>query len=123
LKKLKRKTAACVAEGVWELLGYYKECVKTITYDNGTENVLHEKINTKLKCKSYFCNPYHSWEKGSVENAAGLVRRYFPKKTDFSRITDAQLNRVEKQINNRPRKLLNYETPQQVFRREWCNQG
>jgi transposase, IS30 family len=121
LKKLKRKTAALVAEGMSELLGYYQESVKTITYDNGTENSFHQRINKKLKCKSYFCNPYHSWEKGSVENAAGLVRRYFPKKTDFAKVTEKQLKRVENLINNRPRKLLKYETPQEVFRREWCS--
>ncbi len=123
LKKLRRKTAANVAEGVCDLLRHYRESVKTITYDNGTENSFHLLINKKLKCKSYFCNPYHSWEKGSVENAAGLVRRYFPKKTDFTKVSEEQLRRVEKQINNRPRKLLNYETPQEVFRREWCNQA
>lgn len=122
LKKLKRKTAALVAEGMSDILGYYQESVKTITYDNGTENSFHQIINKILKCKSYFCNPYHSWEKGSVENAAGLVRRFFPKKTDFAKVTEKQLKRVEKLINNRPRKLLNYETPQEVFRREWCNQ-
>lgn len=122
LKKLKQKSAACVRDGIIEILKKYKKSIKTITYDNGTENVYHENINKNLKCRSYFCNPYHSWEKGSVENVIGLIRRFLPKKTDFAKITDGELRKIEKIINNRPRKLLKYETPKQVFRREWCNQ-
>ena len=66
--------------------------LKTITYDNGTENAKHEATNRALKIKSYFCNPYHSWEKGSVENCIGLVRRVYPKKTDWALITQSDLD-------------------------------
>jgi IS30 family transposase len=121
LKKINQKSAIHVRDGIIEILKKYKKSVKSITYDNGTENVYHEYINRKLQCSSYFCNPYHSWEKGSVENVIGLVRRFLPKKTDFAKITEEELRRIEKIINNRPRKLLKYETPRQVFRREWCN--
>ena len=90
--------------------------VKSITYDNGSENVLHEEINEKLDCNSFFCEPYHSWEKGAVEQANGLIRRFFPKGTDFTKISQKEINRVEKLLNNRPRKCLNYRTPYEAFR-------
>ncbi|MBL4781977.1 MAG: IS30 family transposase [Porticoccaceae bacterium] len=90
--------------------------VKSITYDNGSENVLHQDINEKLGSDSYFCAPYHSWEKGSVEQVNGLIRRIFPKGTDFSKVSAKEINRAEKLLNNRPRKCLNYQTPYEVFR-------
>ncbi len=92
--------------------------VKTVTYDNGLENVLHQDINRKLGIKSYFCEPYHSWEKGSVEQVNGLIRRFFPKGTDFRTLMQSEINRVEKLLNNRPRKCLNYRTPYEVFRED-----
>ena len=64
---------------------------KTITYDNGKENMNHQRINASLGTQSFFCNPYHSWEKGSVEQIIGLVRRYLPKKTDFAKVSDNQI--------------------------------
>lgn len=88
---------------------------KAITYDNGPENVEHILINQTLGTHSYFCEPYHSWEKGSVEHAIGLIRRYLPKKTDFAIITAKQLKQIEDLVNNRPRKVLNYRTPHEVF--------
>lgn len=88
---------------------------KTITYDNGSENVEHLQINTTLGTRSYFCEPYHSWEKGSVEHAIGLIRRFLPKKTDFAIITKEQLKQIEELLNNRPRKVLSYKTPSEVF--------
>ena len=88
---------------------------RSFTYDNGSENVLHELINDQLNTDSYFCNPYHSWEKGAVENVNGLIRRFFPKKTDFAKITHKQIKEVESLLNNRPRKCLGFKTPNQVF--------
>jgi IS30 family transposase len=120
LRKLNQKTAQCVSQGIQRILGYYKDIVKTITYDNGTENAYHKTTNKNLHCKSYFCNPYHSWERGSVENVIGLVRRFLPKKTDFSKISQKRLHAIEKIINKRPRKLLHYRTPDELFQNEWC---
>ncbi|MFH1829571.1 MAG: IS30 family transposase, partial [Pseudomonadota bacterium] len=77
-------------------------------------------INKCLGSKSYFCNPYHSWEKGSVENTIGLVRRFLPKKTDFASISKSEIKYIENWLNNRPRKCLNYDTPSEVFNRERC---
>jgi len=92
--------------------------LNSITYDNGAENVTHEIISEKLNSDSYFCEPYHSWEKGSVEQVNGLIGRYLPKGTNFSTLTNHDINRIEKLINNRPRKCLNYKTPFEVFREE-----
>jgi len=64
---------------------------------------------------SFFCAPYHSWEKGAVEQANGLIRRYLPKGTDFTYVTTAEINQIEKCLNNRPRKCLNYKAPYEMF--------
>ena len=85
--------------------------VKTITYDNGLEFAKHGFVNDLLGSESYFCKPYSSWEKGGVENYNGLVRQYFPKGSDFTEITEARLKEVEEEINNRPRNILDYESP------------
>jgi IS30 family transposase len=85
--------------------------VKTITYDNGLEFARHGFINGLLGCESYFCKPYSSWEKGGVENYNGLVRQYFPKGYDFGKITQERLEEVENEINDRPRKTLDYACP------------
>jgi IS30 family transposase len=76
------KTAQSMHEAVDTALSVLPaELRKTLTYDNGTENALHELTNQELRVKSYFCKPYHSWEKGSIENRNGILRRYFPKNT------------------------------------------
>ncbi len=85
--------------------------VKSITYDNGLEFAMHELVNELLECDSYFCKPYRSWEKGGVENYNGLVRQYFPKGHDFASITPEHLQEVEDEINNRPRNVLSYQSP------------
>ena len=64
---------------------------KTLTYDNGAENTSHIWVNRVLGTKSYFCEPYHSWEKATVENSVGLIRRYFPKGTNFDNVTKYQV--------------------------------
>ena len=90
---------------------------QSITYDNGIENRYHELINANFNMSSYFCAPYHSWEKGSVENMNGLIRRVYPKKTDWSKKTQEDLDRLESLLNNRPRKCLGYLTPLEAFNR------
>jgi transposase, IS30 family len=87
----------------------------SITYDNGSENYYHEEINKELNTESYFCKPYHSWEKGAVENMNELIRRFIPKKTNLDTITEEQLKMIETQINNRPKKCLEFKTPAYVF--------
>lgn len=89
--------------------------IRSITYDNGPENAQHLEINKSLNCQSYFCQPYHSWEKGSVEQMNSLIRRFFPKRTDFTKVKPEALQRVEFLLNNRPRKCLGYKTPLEVY--------
>lgn len=88
----------------------------TYTYDNGTElGKDDEALETRIGMTVYRAYPYHSWERGSNENWNGLVRDFFPKGTDFATITDAEVKRVERNLNHRPRKRLNYLTPHEVF--------
>jgi IS30 family transposase len=88
---------------------------KSITYDNGKENVKHQDVNQALGISSYFCNAYRSWEKGSIEQIIGLIRRYLPKKTDFAKVPESQIKYIENQLNSRPRKCLNFATPYDVL--------
>jgi IS30 family transposase len=96
---------------------------KSITYDNGTENVEHHRVNAVLGTKSYFCHPYTSQEKGTVENMAGLVRRHYPKKTDFAKLTKEKVKTVQRWINTRPLKCLGFQTPAEVFRQGGALRG
>lgn len=88
---------------------------KSVTLDNGRENHLHMRLNKILNMKTYFCHPYASYERGTNENTNGLLRRYLPKHTDFSKITQDELDEIVSEINNRPRKVLKYQTAQEVF--------
>jgi len=88
---------------------------KTITCDRGSENMGYKALQKELHMKIYFAHAYHSWERGSNENLNGLIRRFFPKKTDFRKITDADIRLVERLLNSRPRKRLGWKTPYQVF--------
>lgn len=92
---------------------------KSITFDNGIENRNHESIAKQLNTKVYFCHPYHSWEKGSIEHVNGIVRRYLPKRTDISVISQQSIDDIAWEINNRPRKILGYATPQEMLEFEY----
>jgi IS30 family transposase len=116
INKLAAKESRRLVNALTRRLGCYpKQLRRTITYDNGSENVEHERINKVLGTRSYFCNPFHSWEKGSVEHAVGLIRRFLPKKTDFAIISHYQVRKIENLLNNRPRKCLNFQTPKEVI--------
>jgi IS30 family transposase len=118
LFRIKQKTARRVRTAITRSLSHYPtRARRSITYDNGAENVEHTKVNTVLNTRSFFCQPFHSWEKGTVENTVGIIRRTFPKKTNFDRISDLQIRQLERRLNNRPRKILNYKTPREVFNR------
>lgn len=92
-----------------------KKYLKTLTRDNGSENSNYENVQKVLGINVYYANPYASWERGSNENANGLLRRFFPKGTDWSKLTEEEILRAEYLINNRPRKRLNWKTPVEVF--------
>jgi IS30 family transposase len=87
----------------------------TITYDNGIENRDHGTVAAVLKVKTYFCNPYHSWEKGGVENTIGRIRRYIPKGSNLADYTDADIAKIEHWLNHTPRKCLNWSTPYEIM--------
>ena len=86
-----------------------------MTVDNGREFSGHEEITSKLGVNVYFAHPYHSWAIRFSENTNGLIRQYFPKKTDFREISDKKVLQVQHLLNNRPRKTLDYLTPNEVF--------
>jgi len=113
LGRVERNTAEAVGREVTAQLESLT--VKTITSDNRREFAHHKSIAQQLGADFYFAHPYSSWERGLNENTNGLVRQYFPKKSDFSKITDRQINRVIERLNNRPRKTLGYKTPNEVF--------
>lgn len=87
----------------------------SVTHDNGRENHLHYRLTDELWIQTYFADPYSSWQRGSNENANGILRRYFPKGTDFTKVSQAEINEVSREINSRPRKCLGYNTAQEVF--------
>jgi len=87
----------------------------TMTTDNGREFARFKELEKSLGLKVYFAHPYTSWERGLNENTNGLIRQYFPKKTDFSKVSHARVAEVERKLNNRPRKCLGYRTPEEVL--------
>ncbi len=113
--KLTRKTARQVREAATGLLGPISNLVHTITLDNGKEFAFHEDIAKKLEADIYFAHPYSSWERGLNENTNGLIRQYFPKKHDFTTITDEEIAEAMHRLNHRPRKKLGFKTPYEVF--------
>jgi IS30 family transposase len=91
--------------------------IKTMTFDNDQAFSKHEKIASSLNIKTYFTRPYTSQDKGTIENRNGVIRLFFPKKTDFNAVSKAQIRHVENEINNRPVRKFNYLTPNEVFLR------
>jgi IS30 family transposase len=91
------------------------ELFKTITFDNGTENVRHVEIKKEYAILTYFCDPFASWQKGGVENANKLIRQYLPRNTDMAKLTDRDIYEIQEKLNNRPRKCLGYLTPNEVI--------
>jgi transposase, IS30 family len=92
----------------------------SITYDNGATFSDYELTARDLELDIYFAYPYHSWERGCNENANGLLRQYFPKKTPLGQVTQAEIDQAVDEINSRPRKRLNYLTPLEVFKSGLC---
>lgn len=115
IRKVERKTALAVSQAMIGLLKPHRKKVHTITSDNGREFAGHEEIASKLKAEFYFAHPYSSWERGTNENTNGLIRQYFPKNRDFTTITQQEIDTAMNRLNDRPRKRLGYQTPNQVF--------
>lgn len=115
IKKVDSKHAEVVTEATITLLKPYLDKTLTITADNGKEFAGHESMTEQLNAAVYFAHPYHSWERGLNENTNGLIRQYFTKGSSFENITDEQVEEVMNKLNHRPRKTLNYKTPNAVF--------
>jgi IS30 family transposase len=89
--------------------------IKSFTSDNGKEFAGFKELEKKLGVITYFANPYHSWERGTNENRNGILRRYFPKGTDFKELTKEKVNKAVYEINHKPLKILGWKTPYEVF--------
>ncbi|MCX6958544.1 MAG: IS30 family transposase [Verrucomicrobiae bacterium] len=115
LQKVESKQASPVLQAIVERLGALPYQVHTITLDNGKEFARHKEIAAVLNTICYFATPYHAWERGLNEHDNGLVRQYFPKSTDLSKLSDEDIQRVQDALNNRPREILGFKTPFEVF--------
>ena len=118
MRLLPTKEASGVTKAIIELLQPIKDVIHTITSDNGKEFAFHNEVSNNLNIDFYFCNPYSSWQRGLNENTNGLIRRYIPKKTDFTTVSYEEIIMIQNSLNNRPRKTLGYKTPSEVFYKE-----
>ena len=110
------RTAANVTPAIINALKEFPdEMVKTITFDRGKEFCGYEEIEKALNCKTYFCDPYCAWQKGTNENTNGLLREFYPKGMDLSQVDTAELSHYLKSLNDRPRKCLKFKTPNEVM--------
>jgi len=115
IAKARNKTAEAVSEALLLAAAPYRDKLYTLTYDNGKEFALHQLIDEILETTGYFAYPYSSWERGLNENTNGLIRQYFPKKTNFDDVSDEEIREVQDKLNRRPRKCLDRKTPNSIF--------
>jgi len=115
IAKVTSKQAEGVTKATIDLLSPHAAYLHTITADNGKEFSGHEKIAEALKTKVYFAHPYSSWERGLNENTNGLIRQYVPKGSSFDFVTNKTARKIMNRLNNRPRKSLNYRTPNEFL--------
>lgn len=109
------KTAEAVTTALLATLKPLSNQVLTLTYDNGKEFAYHTVIAQALQAEGFFAHPYHSWERGLNENTNGLIRQYLPKGKSFDALSDDDVQNIMEKLNNRPRKCLDFKTPNQVF--------
>lgn len=116
VRRIPRKTAEYTVQATISIYSSIPRwAIKSTTWDNGTEHTWHEKITQQLNIPIYFAEPYKSWQRWSNEHGNGMIRRFFPKGTNFDEVSDEQIQKVVDYLNNRPRKILGYKTPKQVF--------
>ena len=114
--RLKAKDAASARKAFTRKLNRLPDHLKkSLTYDQGQEMAEHKVFTQKTNIKVYFAHPHSPWERGSSENTNMLIRDFFPKGTDFSKISAYKLRKVENLLNDRPRKILNFYTPRKIF--------
>ena len=115
IKNVPSKKAEEVTKALIEMLYPLRKVTETITSDNGKEFAYHKQVSETLDTSFYFAHPYSSWERGLNEHTNGLIRQYLPKKTDFTQISKEEITTIQDKLNHRPRKILNYRTPYEVF--------
>jgi len=115
VKLQNKKSAAVTAAFAGKFNRLPKAMRKTLTYDNGTEMAEHRSFTGKTGMAVYFAHPYSSWERGTNENTNGLIRRFYPKKTDFTSVPAADLESLQNKLNCRPRKVLGFYSPREMF--------
>jgi transposase, IS30 family len=125
VRKIPNKEAATVLAEMEKIIAFTLLPFKTITPDNGTEFAYYEQISKVTGAGVFFAHPYRSWERGLNEHQNGLIRDFYPKKTDFREVSDADIAQVEKNLNNRPRKSLGFLTPTEAMLNyvklgKWC---
>jgi transposase, IS30 family len=119
--KIRDKSAPSSRQALHRLMApLHPSLRRSITYDNGPENTEHATLNVLLGTRSWFCEPYHSWEKAQVENTNGLIRRFVPKRTNLDDLPDEKIQKIEGWLNDRPRKVLQFQTPNEVFNTYCC---
>ena len=109
------KHAEVFKDAIIKLLEPEKEYLHTITFDNGKEISYHAQMKEALGAGNYFAHPYHSWERGLNENLNGPIRKYLPKGMALDKVSEEDISVIQSKLNNRPRKLLNYKTPNEVY--------
>lgn len=115
LCKIESKEANYIANKIVNKSKNWKPWIKTLTYDNDLAFASHKLVNEKLKTQSYFTHPYSAQDKGTIENRIGTLRRFFPKKTDFTKVTTQEVKKVEKYLNSRPVRKFDYLSPDEYF--------
>ena len=113
--KLKDRTTASLNKRTVSLINRFPDVFKTITADNGTEFHQYRLIENETEVRFYFATPHHSWERGSNENTNGLIRQYIPKGKSMKKLTQQQCDSIAYRLNTRPRKRLNFKTPEECF--------
>lgn len=122
IKKVDSKQAKEVTKALIGMLLPLKPITKTITSDNGKEFSYHKEVSEAIEADFYFAHPYSSWERGLNEHTNGLIRQYLPKKTDFTQVHKEEIITIQNKLNHRPRKVLNYRTPYEVFFKEFMKE-
>lgn len=116
LKKVADKTAAESLNVLFYIIGSLPAALfRSMTFANGKENVCHTELKRSSAMATYFCDSYSAWQKGGVKNINGLIRQYLPRQTDLSKLTDEDIYEIQERLNNRPRKSLDYLTPNEII--------
>jgi IS30 family transposase len=116
LVRLRHQDSATVRKAFANKLRHLPKSLKrSLTYDQGKEMAEHKLFTAQTKISVYFADPHSPWQRGSNENTNGLLRQYFPRGTDFSKVSSKRINKVQESLNNRPRQTLKWLTPNEVF--------